>query len=50
MFTCVCDGSSSGDGRLSAGTSELLVQSEGLLPGQDNGGHALSGEAFLTPE
>ena len=35
--------SSSGDERVSPRTPELLVQPEGLLPGQDHGGRALSG-------
>ena len=35
--------SSSGDERVSPRTPELLVQPEGLLPGQDHGRRALSG-------
>ena len=35
--------SSSGDGSVSEGTPELLVQSEGVLPGQDHGGCPVPG-------
>lgn len=40
MFVCF---SSHWDGCVCEGTSELLVQCEGLLPGKDNGRHALPG-------
>lgn len=41
LSDCYC--SSTWDGSLFEGTSKLLVQSKGILLGQNNGGHPVSG-------
>lgn len=37
----MCGISSIGEGRVGEGTPESLVQSQGLLPGQDNSRHSV---------